>query len=138
LRNGNSKDHLGVLQLWNGLAALAGQMHELSSIGSELATFGGCRHAISVGTICGPQTDQMNGLRVYTNGASAETRGGCPIFYSRREDGPYYRWSFDARLSEWQVGRVLRSAFSPKLLAPATWKTVPERLQRSIVEHYED
>jgi hypothetical protein len=80
----------------------------------------------------------MNGLRVYINGISDETRGGCPIFYSRREDGPYYRWSYDDRSAEWQVGRVVRSGVSPRMLAPATWKTVPERLQRSIVEHYED
>lgn len=80
----------------------------------------------------------MNGLRVYINDHTAETRGGCPVFYSRREDGPYYRWSFDDSVSEWQVGRVLRSGASPKVLAPATWKTIPDRLQRSIVEHYED
>jgi hypothetical protein len=84
------------------------------------------------------QAKQMNGLRVYINGISAETQGGCPIFYSRREDGPYYRWSYDDSAAEWQVGRVVRSGVSPKMLAPATWKTVPERLQRSIVEHYED
>ena len=80
----------------------------------------------------------MNGLRVYINGANAETRGGCPVFYSRREDGPYYRWSYDDCAAEWQVGRVLRSGVSPRILVHATWKMVPERLQRSMVEHYED
>jgi hypothetical protein len=80
----------------------------------------------------------MNGLRVYINGASAEERGGCPVFYSRREDGPFYRWSYDARAAGWQVGRVLRNGVSTKMFAPATWKTIPAQLQRSIVEHYED
>src|SRR6185503_10703613 len=125
-------------QLWNGLAALANQVHELSSISSELVASGRGRRLISVWGVRCLQINPMNGLRVYVNGASAETRGGCPIFYSRREDGPYYRWSYDERAAEWQVGRVLRSGVSSKMLAPATWKTVPERLQRSIVEHYED
>jgi hypothetical protein len=80
----------------------------------------------------------MNGLRMYTNGESTEVRGGCPVFYSRREDGPYYRWSYNEKVSAWQVGRVLRSGVSSKVLAPATWKTIPTRLQRSVIEHYEE
>jgi hypothetical protein len=80
----------------------------------------------------------MNGLRVYTTGETIETRGGCLVFYSRREDGPYYRWSYDDSGCEWQVGRVLRSGVSPKMLEPATWKTIPAGLKKSIVEHYED
>ena len=79
----------------------------------------------------------MNGLRVYID-QIAETRGGYPVFYSRREDGPFYRWSFDDSSFEWQVGRVLRSGASSKMLATATWKTIPARLQHSIVAHYED
>jgi len=80
----------------------------------------------------------MNGLRVYTKGDAAETCAGRPVFYSRREDGPYYRWSYDDSLSAWQVGRVLRSGVSSKALTTAPWKVIPARLQRSIVEHYED
>jgi hypothetical protein len=80
----------------------------------------------------------MNGLRVYINGASDETRGGSPVFYCRREDGPYYRWSYDDRESEWQVGRGLRSGVSRKMLSLTTWRAIPVGLQRSIVEHYED
>jgi len=113
-------------------------MHELSSTGSQLVTRGGGPRLISVGGVRRLQTDQMNGLRMYINGADAETRGGCTVFYSRREDGPYYRWSYDDHASEWQVGRVLSTGVSPKMFAPATWKTVPAGLQRSIVEHYED
>ena len=80
----------------------------------------------------------MNGLRVYMNGQTAETKGGRPVFYSRREDGPYYRWSFDDGLGEWQVGRVSRSGISAKTLSAATWKKIPAGLQRSIVDHYQD
>jgi len=80
----------------------------------------------------------MHGLRVYINGGTVETHGGCEVFYSRREDGPYYRWSYDDGLSEWQVGRVLRSGVSAKTFAPATWKKIPAGLQRCIAEHYQD
>jgi len=81
---------------------------------------------------------KMNGLRIYLNGDPVETCAGHPVFYSRREDGPYYRWSYDDNLSAWHVGRVLRSGVSPKVLKVATWKGIPARLQRSIVEHYGD
>lgn len=80
----------------------------------------------------------MNGLRVYTKSDVVETLGGYPVFYSRREDGPYYRWSFDDNVRQWQVGRVLRSGVSQKTLAPATWKKIPAGLQRNMVEHYQD
>ena len=80
----------------------------------------------------------MNGLRVYKKGDLVETCGGCPVFYSRREDGPYYRWSYDNGLQVWQAGRVLRSGISPKVLTATTWKGIPAHLQKSIVEHYED
>ena len=113
-------------------------MHELSSTSSDLVTYRRRRGIVFGGAVRCLQANQMNGLRVYINGNTMETRGGCPVFYSRREDGPYYRWSYDDSLSEWQVGRVLTSGVSPKVLAPATWKTVPAGLQRSMVEHYED
>jgi hypothetical protein len=80
----------------------------------------------------------MNGLRVYIKGDAVEICGGRPVFYSRREDGPYYRWSYDDGSNAWQAGRVLRSGVSPKVLTTTTWKGIPARLQRSIVEHYED
>ena len=80
----------------------------------------------------------MNGLRVYINGEAVETAGGCTVFYSRRKDGPYYRWSYDNDLSAWHAGRLLSSGISPKALTTTTWKGIPVRLQRSIVEHYED
>jgi hypothetical protein len=80
----------------------------------------------------------MNELRIYRNIEEPETRGGYPVFYSRREGGPYYRWSYDDASRKWQAGRVRPSSESPKGLASAAWKTVPVPLKRSIVEHYED
>lgn len=78
----------------------------------------------------------MNGLRMYIHSQTVETHGGRQVFYSRREDGPYYRWSYDENLRQWQVGRVLKS--SPMLFIPATWKEIPAGLKKDIVEHYQD
>jgi hypothetical protein len=80
----------------------------------------------------------MIGLRVYTHETIAEPISGHLVFYSRREDGPYYRWVFDDALSEWRVGRVLNSGIAAKDLTLATWKKLPVALQRSMVEHYQE
>lgn len=80
----------------------------------------------------------MNGLRVYVNSEVTESLGDRPIFYSRREDGPYYRWSYDDKLTQWRVDRVLKSGVSPKALAVAAWKQLPIALQRNIIDHYQD
>jgi hypothetical protein len=80
----------------------------------------------------------MIGLRVYIHDTIAENINGQSVFYSRREDGPYYRWAFDDTLREWRVGRVLNSAISSKDLTMAAWKRLPVALQRSMVEHYQD
>jgi hypothetical protein len=80
----------------------------------------------------------MNGLRVYINDTIAETISGQHVFYSRREDGPYYRWVFDGSLSEWRVGRVTNSGITAKELTPATWKKLPVALQKGMVNHYLD
>jgi len=80
----------------------------------------------------------MNGLRVYTNAEIIELRGGRPVFYSRREDGPHYRWSYDDDQSRWRAGRVLPSGVSPGKLSQAAWKELPVGLQRRMIEHYQD
>jgi hypothetical protein len=84
------------------------------------------------------KVDQMNGLRVYVNPQAAETDGGHGVFYSRRENGPYYRWAFEEKRSIWRVTRVLPTDFSPKALSNANWKGVPAALQKSMVEHYQE
>lgn len=80
----------------------------------------------------------MNGLRMYQHGTTVEACGGRCVFYSRREDGPFYRWSYDDRLGGWLVGRVLKPGLSPKMLVPVIWKNVPSELKRSIAGHYQD
>ncbi len=80
----------------------------------------------------------MTGLRIYIHDTIAENINGHLVFYSRREDGPFYRWVFDDALTEWRVGRVMNSAITPKNLTLATWKGLPVTLQRSMAEHYQD
>src|SRR5260221_1521045 len=82
--------------------------------------------------------DKMNGLRVYINPHVKETCGGFGVFYSRRENGPYYRWAFEETVSLWRVSRVSPRYFAPKALANANWKGVPAALQKSMVEHYQE
>ena len=80
----------------------------------------------------------VNGLRVYINPQATETYGGYGIFYSRRENGPYYRWAYEEKINRWRVARVQPSDFSSRTFCTANWKGVPPSLQKSMVEHYED
>jgi hypothetical protein len=138
LYNVDAKSHV-LLELRNSFGLVANQMHELSSTGPELAAFDRWRRLVSVGGIRGTKANLlMNGLRVYTNSTTVEAHGGQPVFYSRREDGPYYRWSFDDGSRAWQVGRVVRWDISPKMLALATWKKIPAGLKRSMADHYQE
>lgn len=79
----------------------------------------------------------MDGLRIFTNRSVSESHDGCAVFYSRRNDGPFYRWSYFENRDEWQAGRV-GSLISRNELLARTWKTIPEPLQRSIIDYYED
>ena len=47
----------------------------------------------------------MNGLRVYTKPNSAGA-AGQKVFYSRRGNGPYYRWFYEENVNEWRAARV--------------------------------
>ena len=78
----------------------------------------------------------MNGLRIYTNTVDEEALGGIGVFYSRRDSGPFYRWSYEAK--RWSARRVSAPIVSAKVLSATSWKVVPAALQRSIVEHYQD
>jgi hypothetical protein len=80
----------------------------------------------------------MNGLRVYVNTQKREMHDGYRVFYSRRENGPYYRWRYDQKLSQWRVSRQHSGELTPNLLCKTNWKAVPEVLQVSMVEHYQE
>lgn len=79
----------------------------------------------------------MNGLRVYINPLSRSGRGADSVFYSRRADGPYYRWRYEEGFGRWSFSRVAPSDdLLLKSLCVANWKTVPAALQTKLREHY--
>ena len=116
-------------------------MHQLPSARAQLAASDRRERSSPVGALHRIKTDlEMNGLRVYIDGEGdgADPRRIRSVFFSRREDGPYYRWAYDDALRQWRVGRVMKSASLARTLSAAAWKTLPVALQRSIVEHYQD
>lgn len=80
----------------------------------------------------------MNGLRIYVKTTGTETRSGDPVFYSRRSNGPYYRWCYEEKLAKWRACRIVISDFSHKELGVATWKGVPAALKDKLTEHYQE
>ena len=60
------------------------------------------------------------------------------VFYSRRGNGPYYRWMYSAIKQRWNASRVVSNDFNTQALALATWKTVPAALQSRLSDHYLD
>jgi hypothetical protein len=78
----------------------------------------------------------MNGLRVYTRLNGPGSIDVDNVFYSRRGDGPYYRWLFEEIIGQWRVSRVIAPDFNPHSLSVATWKAVPVTLQTRLSQHY--
>jgi hypothetical protein len=78
----------------------------------------------------------MSGLRVYTEPANTNLSGDDNVFYSRRGDGPYYRWRYEENGGKWRFARVLIADFTPHELSMASWKAVPVALQARLIEHY--
>ena len=80
----------------------------------------------------------MNGLRVYIYAPGSEINRVDDAFYSRRDNGPYYRWHFAKDLGQWRGSRVPVDGIKPRTLCAATWKTVPLALQAKLGEHYSE
>ncbi len=78
----------------------------------------------------------MNGLRVYIKPNGAEPAGSQKVFYSRRGNGPFYRWRYEEKAGQWRVSRVIAADFAPQSLSMASWKAVPAALQTRLGEHY--
>jgi hypothetical protein len=80
----------------------------------------------------------MIGLRLYINPAVTVTPNGHDVFYSRRADGPYYRWWYEETLKHWRGARIHSTDFSPRALCAANLKVVPAALQTRLGEHYQE
>ncbi len=77
-----------------------------------------------------------HGLRVYVNTVGADTFAKHGVFYSRRENGPYYRWHYEADGDRWCGSRVHLEA-TPKSFRMAQGR-VPFALRTQLLEHYQD
>lgn len=93
-------------------------------------------------------TTTLSGLRVYTispgrdliNDISTEPEKAQveQVFYSRRGNGPIYRWLYEAKVAHWRPVRMQTSDFVSRKLCNASWKTVPDSLQEQLGKHYLD
>lgn len=80
--------------------------------------------------------NQMNGLRVYTKLSEPGAASADNIFYSRRGNGPFYRWRYEDVVGRWKVSRVIAPDFEPHALSVAPLKAVPATLQSQLNQHY--
>ena len=78
----------------------------------------------------------MNGLRVYINPSAADESCEHGTFYTRRDDGPYYCWFYEAQAGRWHVGRVHVPDLNLRVLRATSWRTVPPELQAKMNDHY--
>jgi hypothetical protein len=90
----------------------------------------------------------MSGLRIYINTPAMSQTSDVDtgddktvvdtVFYSRRGNGPIYRWLYEEQRSHWRALRMNTSEFDSHKLSNASWKTVPESLQAQLGAHYLD
>ena len=129
-----------MFRLRHGSPAMENEMHELRPIGVELVTPDRGDDSVGASALHAAEVNlagrKMNGLRVYVNILPEERAKDSGAFYSRRENGPFYRWTLADR--QWSASRVSSANFSSKDLSATSWKLVPTALQRSIVDHYQD
>ncbi len=75
-------------------------------------------------------------LRVYVEPVGPVGRGADAAFYSRRADGPYYRWVYAEGAMRWRFSRVPLSRLRLRVLCVTPWEAVPAALQDRLGEHY--
>ncbi len=78
-----------------------------------------------------------NGIRVYTQLVD-KAASDVELFYSRRGNGPIYRWLYEEKAAHWRPLRMNTSDFNSHKLSNASWKSVPETLQAQLGRHYLD
>lgn len=90
----------------------------------------------------------MSGLRVFVNSPGVAEAGQVgvqvndttptQVFYTRRGNGPIYRWRYEEKQAHWRALRMHTSDFDSQKLAHASWKSVPVTLQAQLGAHYLD
>ena len=78
----------------------------------------------------------MKELRVYVHPVGRGGRGEATAFYSRRADGPYYRWLYAEGEGGWHYSRVNLDRLTLRVLCVAPWDAVPTALRARLGEHY--
>ncbi len=78
----------------------------------------------------------MRDLRVYVDPVASGARGARAAFYSRRADGPYYRWHYAGGAGRWRYSRVRLNRLTLRVLCVAPWDAVPNALRDRLGEHY--
>jgi hypothetical protein len=78
----------------------------------------------------------MRDLRVYVGRPIVETLDGQTVFYSRRADGPVYRWRYEPVPGHWSYSRVSLANLTLSVFSVASWAVVPSALQSRLSEHY--
>ena len=86
--------------------------------------------------IPGAEALVMRDLRVYVNSLSADEHDASATFYSRRADGPVYRWLYEEGTGRWRFSRVRLSKFDLRVLCVTNWGAVPVELRTRLGEHY--
>jgi hypothetical protein len=78
----------------------------------------------------------MRDLHVYVEPAGSGTRGERATFYTRRADGPFYRWLYAEGAGRWRYSRVNLDRPMLRVLCVAPWEAVPPALRSRLGEHY--
>jgi hypothetical protein len=78
----------------------------------------------------------MRDLRVYVDSIAAGARADRTSFYTRRADGPYYRWLYTEGSGRWRYSRVSLSKLTLRVLSVAPWEAIPAALRDRLDEHY--
>jgi hypothetical protein len=78
----------------------------------------------------------MKDLQLYVDCLSADARDTCATSYSRRADGPVYRWLYEEGTGRWRFSRVRLSKFELRVFCVADWRAVPASLRARLGEHY--
>ncbi len=80
----------------------------------------------------------LTGVRIFTLDSEDVRSDVSQIFFSRRSEGPYYRWSFAEDQQKWRSMRVPHDQLPHLPLNAWSWRNIPHALQRSLVDHYQE
>jgi hypothetical protein len=78
----------------------------------------------------------MRDLHVYAKTEDSGAARERTTFYSRRADGPYYRWLRAEGPVCWRYSRVSLDRPTLRLLRLAPWDCLPAALRDSLGAHY--